>query len=43
MYVSIGYEDGNTFEEMNNVKVHSYEEAVDDLIDESFAAQQQQQ
>lgn len=43
VYVSIGYEDGNTFEEMNNVKVHSYEEAVDDLIDESFAAQQQQQ
>ncbi len=44
VYVSIGYEDGNTFEEMNNVKMHSYEEAIkDDLVDESFAAQQQQQ
>jgi transglutaminase-like putative cysteine protease len=44
VYVSISYEDGNIFEEINNVKMQEYHsEAIEELIDESFAAQQQQQ
>ena len=44
VYVSISYEDGNIFEEVNNVKMQEYgSETKAELIDESFAAQQQQQ
>ncbi|HEX5154576.1 MAG TPA: transglutaminase family protein [Parafilimonas sp.] len=43
VYVSIGYEDGHMFEEMNNVKMDEHPELVEELVDESFAAQQQQQ
>lgn len=44
VYVSIGYEDGHVFEEVNNVKMEEQEaEPIEDLVDESFAAQQQQQ
>ncbi|MFT4153167.1 transglutaminase family protein [Parafilimonas sp.] len=42
VYVSIGYEDGRMFEEINNVNMQEYEpEAKEELVDESFAAQQQ--
>jgi transglutaminase-like putative cysteine protease len=42
VYVSISYEDGNIFEEINNVKMHEHDsETKEELIDESFAAQQQ--
>ena len=42
VFVSISYEDGNMFEEMNNVQMQVYnpEEKIP-LVDESFAAQQQ--
>jgi len=43
VFVSIGYEDGNMFEDMNNVKMDKLEEVVEELVDESFAVQQQQQ
>ena len=40
--VAVSYEDGNIFEEMNNVKMETYDSnAKEELIDESFAAQQQ--
>ena len=39
--VAVSYEDGNIFEEMNNVKMQSSDsEPKEELIDESFAAQQ---
>jgi len=42
VYVSVGYEDGQVFEEMNKVKLEKMPE-TDDLPDlESFAGQQQQ-
>jgi transglutaminase-like putative cysteine protease len=42
VYVSVGYEDGQTFEEINNVKMESIP-GDDELPDiESFAEQQQQ-
>jgi transglutaminase-like putative cysteine protease len=43
VYVSVGYEDGHTFEEINNVKLESIP-GIDDLPEyiESFAGQQQQ-
>ena len=42
VYVSVGYEDGNTFEDMNNVplSMQSPDEA-EDTVPERFAAQQQ--
>ena len=43
VFVSIGYEDGNMFEEVNNVRMDEQPELVEELMDESFAAQQQQQ
>ena len=44
VFVSIGYEDGHKFEEINNVKMQESDSDVkEELIDESFAAQQQQQ
>jgi len=43
VFVSIGYEDGHLFEEMNNVHMDTHPELVEELVDESFAAQQQQQ
>jgi len=43
VFVSIGYEDGHMFEEMNNVKMDIHEELIEELVDESFATQQQQQ
>lgn len=44
VYVSVGYEDGHVFEELNNVKLEKIA-GTDDLADllESFAGQQQQQ
>jgi transglutaminase-like putative cysteine protease len=44
VYVSIGYEDGNTFEEVNKVKMEVLP-GIDELPEyiESFAGQQQQQ
>ncbi|MFI5129782.1 MAG: transglutaminase domain-containing protein [Chitinophagales bacterium] len=43
VFVSVGYEDGNTFEDLTNVKLQT-QEGVNDLpeILESFAGQQQQ-
>jgi transglutaminase-like putative cysteine protease len=43
VYVSVGYEDGQTFEEINNVKLESIP-GIDELPEyiESFAGQQQQ-
>ena len=42
VFVAVSYEDGNIFEEMNNVKMQTYNAAVKEpLVDESFAAQQQ--
>ncbi len=44
VYVSIGYEDGRVFEETNKVRLLSQPgPEQEDLIDESLAAQQQQQ
>jgi hypothetical protein len=42
VYVSVGYEDGHVFEEMNSVKMHALPavEPVEPLL-EGFAAQQQ--
>jgi transglutaminase-like putative cysteine protease len=43
VYVSVGYEDGNVFEEMNNVQMQMQpSDKKEELIDESFAGQQQQ-
>jgi len=44
VYVSVAYEDGQTFEEINNVKLESLPSQADDLPEylESFAGQQQQ-
>lgn len=43
VYVSVGYEDGQTFEEMSNVKLEKQvEENEDPGLLESFAGQQQQ-
>lgn len=44
VYVSVGYEDGHTFEEITNVKLESLPSSPDDLPEyiESFAGQQQQ-
>ena len=42
VFVSIEYEDGHMFEEVNNVNMVEYEADLEDLADESFAAQQQQ-
>ena len=44
VYVSVGYEDGRVFEETNKVRLLSQPgPEQEDLIDESLAAQQQQQ
>ncbi len=44
VYVSVGYEDGQVFEEMNNVQMQMQRsDKKEELIDESFAGQQQQQ
>jgi transglutaminase-like putative cysteine protease len=45
VYVSVGYEDGNVFEERNNVKMESQPSDPQEeiLVDERFAVQQQQQ
>ncbi len=43
VFVSIGYEDGNMFEEINDVNMVEYDTDIEELVDESFAAQQQQQ
>jgi len=42
VHVSVGYEDGNVFEEMNNVQLQMQPDKREELIDESFAGQQQQ-
>jgi transglutaminase-like putative cysteine protease len=42
VYVSVGYEDGNVFEEMNNVQMQMQPDKKEELIDENFAGQQQQ-
>jgi transglutaminase-like putative cysteine protease len=44
VYVSVGYEDGQTFEEITKVKLESLPSSSDDLPEyiESFAGQQQQ-
>ena len=44
VYVSIGYEDGHKFEDMNNVKLEKQDGLPDELPDlmETFAGQQQQ-
>ncbi len=44
VHVSIGYEDGHIFEEMNNVKMQPQpsDAKEEEIIDESFAGQQQQ-
>ncbi len=42
VHVSVGYEDGNVFEEMNNVQMQMQPDKREELIDESFAGQQQQ-
>jgi transglutaminase-like putative cysteine protease len=43
VYVSVGYEDGQVFEEMNNVQMESHPlDKEEILIDEGFAGQQQQ-
>jgi len=42
VYVSVGYEDGHVFEERNNVQMQMQPEKKEELIDESFAGQQQQ-
>lgn len=41
VFVSVGYEDGHIFEEMNNVHLHTEaQQPPDELLDNSFAAQQ---
>lgn len=43
VFVAVSYEDGNIFEEVNNVKMQAFNsEPKEELINESFAAQQQQ-
>ncbi|HRH59596.1 MAG TPA: transglutaminase family protein [Chitinophagaceae bacterium] len=43
VYVSVGYEDGNMFEELNNVQLELQPtDTKEILVDESFAGQQQQ-
>lgn len=43
VYVSVGYEDGHVFEELNNVQMQTQPtDTREELIDESFAGQQQQ-
>jgi transglutaminase-like putative cysteine protease len=43
VYVSVGYEDGHVFEEMNNVQMNIVpSDPKEELIDENFAGQQQQ-
>jgi len=44
VFVSVGYEDGNQFEEMNNVRMQTLrsDPKEEELVDESFAGQQQQ-
>lgn len=43
VYVSIGYEDGHTFEEVNNVQMEQLTpDTKEQLLDEGFAGQQQQ-
>jgi transglutaminase-like putative cysteine protease len=42
VFVSISYEDGHMFEEINNVKMQEYNtDIIEELVDDSFAAQQQ--
>jgi transglutaminase-like putative cysteine protease len=42
VFVSISYEDGHMFEEINNVKMQEYNTGlIEELVDDSFAAQQQ--
>lgn len=42
VYVSIGYEDGQVFNEINDVKMIPQDNLPkDDILDESFASQQQ--
>lgn len=44
VYVSVGYEDGHTFESVNDVEMHSVEvEGIEPWQDALLAAQQQQQ
>ncbi|WP_153798874.1 transglutaminase family protein [Foetidibacter luteolus] len=45
IHVSVGYEDGHVFEEVNNVKMHvSPSDSKEEIfVDESFGQQQQQQ
>jgi transglutaminase-like putative cysteine protease len=41
VFVSVGYEDGHTFEEMNNVHLHTAaQQPPEELLDGSFAGQQ---
>jgi transglutaminase-like putative cysteine protease len=43
VHVSISYEDGHMFADFNNVNMQEYDAPVEELVNESFAAQQQQQ
>lgn len=44
VYVSVGYEDGQTFEEMNNVRMETLPpDKAEEIFAENFAGQQQQQ
>jgi hypothetical protein len=40
VYVAVAYEDGNTFEELNNVDLHKESVDAPDTEDGSFAGQQ---
>jgi hypothetical protein len=41
VFVSVGYEDGQIFEEMNNVHLHTEaSQPPEELLDGSFAGQQ---
>ncbi len=42
VYVSVGYEDGQVFEEMNNVRMETQPAAHEEILSEDFAGQQQQ-
>ncbi|WP_262713652.1 hypothetical protein [Panacibacter ginsenosidivorans] len=43
MYVSVGYEDGHIFEEVNNVQIELVDSGIkDDMIEAHIAEQQQQ-
>lgn len=43
VYVSVGYEDGHIFQELNNVKMQVFPSSQpDEILSESFAGQQQQ-